>query len=67
MEVAEKSAIGILVASLAGGGTGIAAWVDLNVGVSENAQKIEQVKESEQIHRDYIKKSCSVLSSLLRT
>lgn len=64
--MAEKSAIGILVASLAGGGTGIAAWVDLNVGVSENAQKIEQVKESEQIHRDYIKEKLLSIEQLVK-
>lgn len=64
--MAEKSAVAVIVAGLASGGTGLAAWVDLNVGVADNKNKIEHVKQAEEIHRDYIKEKLISIEQLVR-
>jgi hypothetical protein len=52
---ADKSSLGAVLAGLIGGGTGIAAWVDLNVDVAENTQTIVAERQVSEIHREYIK------------
>lgn len=64
--MAEKSGIAVIVAGLASGGTGLAAWVDLNVGVADNKSKIEQVEQTEEIHRDYIKEKLLSIEQLVK-
>lgn len=64
--MAEKSAVAVIVAGVASGGTGLAAWVDLNVGVADNKNKIEQVEQTEQIHRDYIKEKLLSIEQLVK-
>lgn len=64
--MAEKSGVAVIVAGLASGGTGLAAWVDLNVGVADNTSKIELVEEKEQIHRDYIKEKLLSIEQLVK-
>lgn len=64
--MAEKSAAAVLIAGLASGGTGLAAWVDLNVGVAENKASIEQSVEVEQIHREYIKEKLLSIEQLVK-
>jgi hypothetical protein len=64
--MAEKSAVAVLVAGIASGGTGLAAWVDLNVGVAENKASIEQSVEVEQIHRNYIKEKLVNIEQLVK-
>lgn len=64
--MAEKSGVAVLIAGLASGGTGLAAWVDLNVGVADNTSKIELVEEKEQIHRDYIKEKLLSIEQLVK-
>lgn len=64
--MAEKSGVAVIVAGLASGGTGLAAWVDLNVGVADNKSQIEQVEKTEQIHRDYIKEKLLSIEQLVK-
>lgn len=64
--MAEKSGIAVIVAGLASGGTGLVAWVDLNVGVADNKSQIEQVEKTEQIHRDYIKEKLLSIEQLVK-
>tara|TARA_R100000951_G_C2586210_1_gene163518 strand:+ start:476 stop:685 length:210 start_codon:yes stop_codon:yes gene_type:complete len=64
--MAEKSGIAVIVAGLASGGTGLAAWVDLNVGVADNKNQIEKVEQTEQIHRDYIKEKLLSIEQLVK-
>lgn len=62
----KNSSIGVLVASLVGGGTGVAAWVDLNVGVAENTQAIVAQKDESKIHRDYLKEELLEIKQLIK-
>jgi hypothetical protein len=62
---ADKSSIGAVLAGLIGGGTGVAAWVDLNVDVAENTQTIIAERNVSEIHREYIKEELLDIKKML--
>lgn len=61
----DKAGISVLIASLSGGGAGVAVW-DLNTEVKLNAQAIVSTEKLDTVRHDYLKEQLVEIKQMLK-